>query len=115
MLNHIILFLYCVVRGLYLKPILRGLTISSLSSVRVGVVYLLTGFGGGVLSALLLKNTISVCASGALFGLLGSMLSELLTNWGIYSNKVNKTDCSFVLAKFAVIHYECCVFHSAFP
>nr|CAD1821374.1 unnamed protein product [Ananas comosus var. bracteatus] len=56
--------------------------------VRVGVVYLLTGFGGSVLSALLLKNTISVCASGALFGLLGSMLSELLTNWGIYSNKV---------------------------
>uniref|UniRef100_A0A6N2LFN8 RHOMBOID-like protein n=1 Tax=Salix viminalis TaxID=40686 RepID=A0A6N2LFN8_SALVM len=31
---------------------------------------------------------ISVGASGALFGLLGGMLSELITNWTIYANKV---------------------------
>ncbi|KAF7106698.1 hypothetical protein CFC21_107428 [Triticum aestivum] len=28
------------------------------------------------------------CASGALFGLLGAMLSELFINWAIYTNKV---------------------------
>ena len=59
--------------------------------VRIGAIYLLSGFGGSVLSALFLRNNyISVGASGALFGLLGSMLSELLMNWTIYSNKVSK-------------------------
>ncbi|CAL0322002.1 unnamed protein product [Lupinus luteus] len=60
--------------------------------LRIGLLYILSGFGGSLLSILHLKNdgivqTISVGASGALFGLLGSMLSELLTNWTIYANK----------------------------
>ncbi|KAG6517883.1 hypothetical protein ZIOFF_021282 [Zingiber officinale] len=57
--------------------------------LRIGTVYILSGFGGAVLSALLLRNNISVGASGALFGLLGSMLSELVINWAIYSNRVS--------------------------
>ncbi|CAL9106457.1 unnamed protein product [Musa textilis] len=56
--------------------------------VRIGVIYLLSGFGGSVLSALLLMNSISVGASGASFGLLGAMFSELIINWTIYSNRV---------------------------
>ncbi|CAN1751936.1 RHOMBOID-like protein 3 [Linum perenne] len=55
--------------------------------VRVGIIYLVSGFGGSVLSSLFIRSGISVGASGALFGLLGAMLSELLTNWTIYSNK----------------------------
>ncbi|KAG0474939.1 hypothetical protein HPP92_014625 [Vanilla planifolia] len=55
--------------------------------VRIGVIYLLSGFGGSILSSLFIRNNISVGASGALFGLLGAMLSELITNWTIYSNK----------------------------
>ncbi|OIW15828.1 hypothetical protein TanjilG_04363 [Lupinus angustifolius] len=60
--------------------------------LRIGLLYMLSGFGGSLLSVLHLKHsaivqTISVGASGALFGLLGSMLSELLTNWTIYANK----------------------------
>ncbi|CAN0910812.1 RHOMBOID-like protein 1 [Linum grandiflorum] len=55
--------------------------------IRIGMVYLLSGFGGSVMSALFLKFGISVGASGALFGLLGAMLSELITNWTIYANK----------------------------
>uniref|UniRef100_A0A1D1Y5U3 RHOMBOID-like protein n=1 Tax=Anthurium amnicola TaxID=1678845 RepID=A0A1D1Y5U3_9ARAE len=55
--------------------------------VRIGIIYLLSGFGGSVLSSLFLRSHISVGASGALFGLLGAMLSELITNWTIYSNK----------------------------
>ncbi|KDP25494.1 hypothetical protein JCGZ_20650 [Jatropha curcas] len=56
--------------------------------VRVGTLYLLSGFGGSILSSLFIQQNISVGASGALFGLLGAMLSELLTNWTIYSNKI---------------------------
>ncbi|KAL8158870.1 hypothetical protein V2J09_000407 [Rumex salicifolius] len=55
--------------------------------VKVGILYLLSGFGGSVLSALFLQMDISVGASGALFGMLGAMLSELLINWTLYSNK----------------------------
>ncbi|XVF12450.1 hypothetical protein REPUB_Repub08aG0119500 [Reevesia pubescens] len=54
---------------------------------RIGILYLLSGFGGSVLSSLFIRNNISVGASGALFGLLGAMLSELITNWTIYTNK----------------------------
>ena len=58
-------------------------------SVRIGIIYLVSGFGGSVLSSLFIIDHISVGASGALFGLLGAMLSELITNWTIYSNKVS--------------------------
>ena len=33
---------------------------------------------------------VSVGASGALFGLVGASLSELLTNWSMYSNRVGE-------------------------
>ncbi|CAN0881578.1 RHOMBOID-like protein 1 [Linum grandiflorum] len=56
--------------------------------VKIGLLYVISGFGGSLLSALFIQSNISVGASGALFGLLGAMLSELITNWSIYANKV---------------------------
>lgn len=56
--------------------------------VRIGLLYIISGFGGSLMSALFIQAGISVGASGALFGLLGSMLSELITNWSIYVNKL---------------------------
>lgn len=58
---------------------------------------MLSGFGGSLLSALNSKSSISVGASGALFGLLGGVLSELLTNWTIYENKVRDSKLRFKL------------------
>lgn len=52
---------------------------------------MISGFGGSLLSALFIQEGISVGASGALFGLLGGMLSELLINWTIYANKVSES------------------------
>ncbi|CAL9223100.1 unnamed protein product [Arabidopsis halleri] len=55
--------------------------------VRIGLLYMISGFGGSLLSSLFNRAGISVGASGALFGLLGAILSELLTNWTIYAIK----------------------------
>jgi membrane associated rhomboid family serine protease len=57
-------------------------------AVRIGLVYLISGLGGSLMSALFIWSSVSVGASGALFGLIGSMLSELITNWTLYANKV---------------------------
>ncbi|XP_060201937.1 RHOMBOID-like protein 1 isoform X1 [Lycium barbarum] len=56
--------------------------------VRIGLLYIIAGLGGSLFSALFIKSNISVGASGALFGLLGSMLSELIINWTIYAHKL---------------------------
>ncbi|KAL8089691.1 hypothetical protein AgCh_039247 [Apium graveolens] len=66
--------------------------------VRIGLLYVVSGIGGSILSCLFIRNTISVGASGALFGLLGCMLSELLTNWTIYANK-----CGALLSLVSII------------
>ncbi|EMS68810.1 Inactive rhomboid protein 1 [Triticum urartu] len=67
--------------------------------VRIGGIYLISGVGGSVLSSLFIRSAISVGASGALFGLLGAMLAELLSNWTIYTNKVAAvTTLLFVIA-----------------
>lgn len=55
----------------------------------IGLLFVISGFGGSLLSALFIQSNISVGASGALFGLLGAMLSELITNWSMYDNKVH--------------------------
>ncbi|KAL2336611.1 hypothetical protein Fmac_011057 [Flemingia macrophylla] len=56
--------------------------------VLIGLLFVVSGFGGSLLSALFIGERISVGASGALFGLLGGMLSELLTNWSLYEKKL---------------------------
>ncbi|KAI5055653.1 hypothetical protein GOP47_0029174 [Adiantum capillus-veneris] len=55
---------------------------------KIVLIYILGGFGGSLVSALFIKDgIISVGASGALFGLLGSMVSEFIMNWAVYTNK----------------------------
>ncbi|KAL5082561.1 hypothetical protein RYX36_010982 [Vicia faba] len=58
-----------------------------LGFVFIGLLFVISGFGGSLLYALFLQINISIGTSGALFGLLGGMLSELITNWSMYDNK----------------------------
>jgi membrane associated rhomboid family serine protease len=75
-------------------------------------VYLVSGFGGSVLSVLFLREGVSVGASGALFGLLGAMLSELITNWTIYTNRVSVSSMDF--AHFLLQLFDCRTKHIEF-
>lgn len=62
------------------------------------VIYILTGFGASLLSAVQSPNSISVGASGALFGLLGANLSYLIYNWPVIpDNKFEACFLSFVI------------------
>lgn len=71
-----------------LDAFFQYLNLSFFVPVKIGTLYFISGFGGSLMSSLFIQSSISVGASGALFGLLGSMLSELITNWTIYANKV---------------------------
>jgi len=52
-------------------------------TIRIGLIYILSGFGGNLLSGIFLPTQIQVGASGALYGLLGVLLSDLIQNWKI--------------------------------
>ena len=69
--------------------------------------YLVSGFGGSVLSVLFIGKGVSVGASGALMGLLGAMLSELITNWTIYTNRVRLSSRAFPSAIEATSSPSC--------
>ncbi|XP_034677112.1 RHOMBOID-like protein 8 [Vitis riparia] len=56
--------------------------------LRIGMVYILSAFFGSLVAALFLQKSPAVGSSGALFGLLGSMLSGLICNWKVYTDKL---------------------------
>lgn len=64
---------------------------------RIGSIYFLSGIGGSLLSALFIENRVSVGSSGALFGLIGAIVSELLPNWRLYSKKFETLTALFFI------------------
>ncbi|KAG8486764.1 hypothetical protein CXB51_020150 [Gossypium anomalum] len=70
-------------------------------TVRIGLIYLLSGFGGSILSSLFIQDNISVGASGALFGLLGAILSTqiryVICPLYIYALKAKMFICCILL------------------
>jgi len=53
---------------------------------RIGFIYMSSGIGGTMLSAILIPYMPEVGASGALYGILASLLVEVVVNWKIYKN-----------------------------
>lgn len=53
---------------------------------KVGSVYLLSGVFGVVMGAIFSSNTIGVGASGAIFGLIGACIGDLIQNWALYKH-----------------------------
>lgn len=56
--------------------------------LRIGIIYILSSFVGSLVASLFIQNIPAVGASGALYGLLGSMLSTLIWNWKYFTNKI---------------------------
>lgn len=63
------------------------MNVSFCFAVRIGIIYALSSFVGALVASLFLQNTPTVGASGALYGLLGTLLSELVWNWKFHTNK----------------------------
>ncbi|XP_017980927.1 PREDICTED: RHOMBOID-like protein 8 isoform X1 [Theobroma cacao] len=59
--------------------------------LRIGIIYLLSAFFGSLVCSLFVRNSPVVTSSDALFGLLGAMLSGIIRNWKVYTNKVLHT------------------------
>jgi len=55
-------------------------------SIRLGLIYMVSGIFGFVMCAALSPHTITVGASGAIFGLIGAGLAEVILNWSVYPN-----------------------------
>ncbi|KAK4276785.1 hypothetical protein QN277_014893 [Acacia crassicarpa] len=56
--------------------------------LRIGIIYILSSFVGSLVASLFVQNIPAVGASGALYGLLGSMLSMLIWNRKYFTNKI---------------------------
>lgn len=50
-------------------------------TLRIGLIYMISGVGGNLISCIFVPNQVQVGASGALYGLLGVLLSDLIQNW----------------------------------
>eukprot|EP00551_Chaetoceros_affinis_P006498 CAMPEP_0203663092 /NCGR_PEP_ID=MMETSP0090-20130426/818_1 /ASSEMBLY_ACC=CAM_ASM_001088 /TAXON_ID=426623 /ORGANISM="Chaetoceros affinis, Strain CCMP159" /LENGTH=707 /DNA_ID=CAMNT_0050525959 /DNA_START=46 /DNA_END=2169 /DNA_ORIENTATION=- len=57
------------------------------------LIFTLAGIGGNLLSAIFLAKSISVGASGGIFGLIGACLADIISNWGLlFSECVDDDD-----------------------
>jgi len=57
---------------------------------KVFAVYVVSGFGGSVLSALLIRNQVFAGASGAVMGLIGASIADMILNWDVTGRRVLK-------------------------
>jgi rhomboid protease GluP len=78
---HLILNIYgLILASLFIEPVL--------GSVRYAIIYLVSGIFGSIASIVWYENTISVGASGAIFGLCGAVLALIFT--GLFAKEGRK-------------------------
>jgi len=58
------------------------------STFRIVPIYIISGFFGNILSCIFLPKTVSVGASGAIFGFFGILLVDLIKHWKKIKNPV---------------------------
>lgn len=61
---------------------------SKMSIWALGLLYLVSGIGGVLVSASITPGLVTAGASGAAFGFIGAVLSDFIANWGSYNFKL---------------------------
>lgn len=69
---------------------------------KVMAVYVVSGFGGSVLSALLIRTQVFAGASGAIMGLIGASVADLINNWHVTGRRFLKTADLLLFALLSV-------------
>lgn len=72
-------------------------------SVRVGSIYICSGIYGAIASATFAPDTLSVGASGAIFGLIGACVGDILLNWDMYRRPCASLLWLLVLSLFQLL------------
>lgn len=72
------------------------------TTIRFAILYFITGIGASLLSAVASPFSVSVGASGALFGILGANLSDLLMNWQKYPQEQAKIEMCNVISSILI-------------
>jgi len=80
----------------------------SFGSIRIGLLYILCGVGGNLLSCCFLYDQIQAGASGAIFGQVGMMLVDVFVNWKLLQRPV----CNLVIMIIVIL---ICVFSGMMP
>lgn len=72
--------------------------------MQVGLIYVLSGFMGSILSAVVLHGRVSVGSSGAFMGLLGATLSSIVVNWKSYHHRSRTLACVIFFAVLNTVY-----------
>lgn len=92
-------FIIVIIAQVYLgSPIER-----TIGFLRMFLIYFISGIGGFLVSGLFDPYVVSVGANGAVFGLLGVMLVELVQSWSVVPNRKRQLAKLLTIIFFAVI------------
>lgn len=89
----LLFFMFSEVGSCWTWTIFLGFSPFLFWPVRTGIIYLLSAYTGTLVAALFAQNSPSVGSSGALFGLLGAMISGIIRNWKLYTDRVYHSNC----------------------
>ena len=76
---------------------------SVMGPLRIGILYIVSGFGGILFSCVCSRGEMSVGASTAIFGLVGGFLALVIVNWKAFDRNPEIRCCIIVMISFLIV------------